>query len=64
MALVTLTSRVEEADKASFEDFCSAVGMTALSICMSKLLYVIESFPLKLVKKILIPFIVKSTNLT
>ena len=29
MALVTLTSRVEEADKASFEDFCSAVGMTA-----------------------------------
>mgnify|MGYP002626214346 FL=1 len=28
MALVTLTSRVEEADKASFEDFCSAVGLT------------------------------------
>ena len=28
MALVTLTSRVEESDKASFEEFCSAVGIT------------------------------------
>lgn len=29
MALTTLTSRVEEQDKAAFDDFCSSVGLTA-----------------------------------
>lgn len=29
MALTTLTSRVDEADKAAFDDFCSSVGLTA-----------------------------------
>ena len=28
MALVTLTSRVDEFDKAAFDDFCSSVGLT------------------------------------
>ena len=29
MALTTLTSRVDEKDKAAFDDFCSSVGLTA-----------------------------------
>ena len=29
MALATLTSRVEESDKAAFDEFCSSVGLTA-----------------------------------
>lgn len=29
MALATLTSRVDEADKAAFDDFCSSVGLTS-----------------------------------
>ncbi len=29
MALATLTSRVEESDKAAFHDVCSSVGLTA-----------------------------------
>ncbi len=29
MALTTLTSRVDEQDKAAFDDFCSSVGLTA-----------------------------------
>ena len=29
MALATLTSRVDEKDKAAFDDFCSSVGLTA-----------------------------------
>ena len=29
MALTTLTSRVDEADKAAFDDFCSSEGLTA-----------------------------------
>lgn len=29
MALSTLTARVEEADKAQFDAFCSSVGLTA-----------------------------------
>ncbi|MBE5807326.1 MAG: type II toxin-antitoxin system RelB/DinJ family antitoxin [Clostridiales bacterium] len=29
MALATLTSRVDEMDKAAFDDFCSSVGLTA-----------------------------------
>lgn len=28
MALATLTSRVDESDKAAFDDFCSSVGLT------------------------------------
>ena len=28
MALATLTSRVEESDKAAFDEFCSSVGLT------------------------------------
>lgn len=29
MALSTLTARVDENDKAAFDDFCSSVGLTA-----------------------------------
>ena len=29
MALATLTSRVDELDKAAFDDFCSSVGLTS-----------------------------------
>ena len=29
MALATLTSRVDEHDKAAFDDFCSSVGLTS-----------------------------------
>lgn len=29
MAFATLTSRVDECDKAAFDDFCSSVGLTA-----------------------------------
>ena len=29
MALVTLTSRVDERDKIAFDEFCSSVGLTA-----------------------------------
>ena len=29
MALATLTSRVDEMDKAAFDDFCSSVGLTS-----------------------------------
>ena len=29
MALATLTSRVDETDKAAFDDFCSSVGLTS-----------------------------------
>ena len=29
MAFVTLTARVDELDKAAFDDFCASVGLTA-----------------------------------
>lgn len=29
MALATVTSRVDELDKAAFDDFCSSVGLTS-----------------------------------
>ena len=29
MALATLTARVDDCDKAAFDDFCSSVGLTA-----------------------------------
>ena len=56
MALTTLTSRVEEQDKAAFDDFCSSVGLTASAA--------INMYVKVVVRDRKIPFEIKSKEVT